>query len=85
MSLPPRVAVFGEISLTGQLRSCSQSARRVAEAGRAGFDITLMPASDARRLGDVVGADTLREALTNLLRGSRSRSTTGPTSDDGEV
>ncbi len=85
VSLQPRVAVFGEISLTGQLRSCSQSARRVAEAGRAGFDKTLMPAVDARRLGGVVGADTLREALTKLLRGSASRSTTGPISGDGEV
>lgn len=84
VSLPPRVAVFGEISLTGQLRSCSQGARRVAEARRAGFDITLMPASDAHHIGDgVIGADTLREAINKLLCGSTSRSTTGATSDDG--
>lgn len=84
VSLPPRVAVFGEISLTGQLRSCSQGARRVAEARRAGFDITLMPAADAHHVGGgVIGADTLREAINNLLCGSTSRSTTGATSDDG--
>ena len=72
--LPPRVAVCGEISLTGQLRSCSQSARRVAEAGRAGFDTTVMPASDASRLGGtVVGAENLREAITNLLHGGTSQ------------
>ncbi len=82
--LSPRVAVFGEISLTGQLRSCSQSARRVTEAGRAGFDSALVPAADARRIGTGVGgADTLREAITALLCGSTSLSTTGSTSNDG--
>jgi DNA repair protein RadA/Sms len=69
--LPPRIAVCGEISLTGQLRSCSQSARRVAEAGRAGFETTVMPVSDARRVGgNAVGAENLRDAITNLLHGS---------------
>ena len=49
--LPAGAAVFGEISLTGELRSCSQSERRVAEAGRAGFDRVVVPAADARRAG----------------------------------
>ena len=49
--LPAGAAVFGEISLTGGLRSCSQSERRVAEAGRAGFDRIVVPAADARRTG----------------------------------
>jgi DNA repair protein RadA/Sms len=84
ISLVPRAAVFGEISLTGQLRSCSQSARRAAEAGRAGFDVVLMPAADARRCGGgVKGAETLREAINALLCGSSSRSTTWATSNDG--
>jgi len=84
--LLPRVAVWGEISLTGQLRSCTQSARRAAEAGRAGFDTTMMPAADARRLGgEVVGAENLRDAITNLLYGSTPRSNSGATSDDGEA
>ena len=77
-----RVAVFGEISLTGQLRSCSQSARRAAEAERAGFDLVFMPAADARG-GGTRGAATLQEAIDALLCGGPSRSTTWSTSNDG--
>jgi DNA repair protein RadA/Sms len=84
LPLPPRVAVFGEISLTGQLRSCSQGARRVAEAGRSGFDHVVMPASDARRPDGIgLGAEQLREVITDLLDQRIVRSTTGVTSDDG--
>lgn len=83
-SLPPRVAVFGEISLTGQLRSCSQSARRVAEAERGGFSSTLMPAADASRIGGATrGAVTLQQAITTLLCGSTSRPDISAVGDDG--
>jgi len=86
VSLPPRVAVFGEISLTGQLRSCSQSARRVAEAGRAGFDTAVFPAAEAQRLGGSSrGAATLCDAITILLSDSRSRQALAAASDDGGV
>jgi DNA repair protein RadA/Sms len=66
--LPPRVAVFGEISLTGELRSCSQSDRCVAEAARAGFGRVVVPAADMSRVGGsmAVGAASLREALSSL-------------------
>jgi DNA repair protein RadA/Sms len=66
--LPPRVAVFGEISLTGELRSCSQSDRRVAEASRAGFARVVVPAADAKRVGGslAAGAADLRTALSSL-------------------
>ncbi|MEZ5125186.1 MAG: DNA repair protein RadA [Thermoleophilia bacterium] len=85
VALPPRAAIFGEISLTGQLRSCSQSARRVTEAARAGFDIALVPAADARALSSgATGARSVREAITILLSTSTPRSTEA-TSDDGGV
>ena len=62
--LPAGAAVFGEISLTGGLRSCSQSERRVAEAERAGFDRIVVPSADARRAGrGVTGAADLRGAF----------------------
>jgi DNA repair protein RadA/Sms len=83
--LAPRAAVFGEISLTGELRSCSQHERRVAEAGRSGFDRIVVPASDARRAGGsaVAGAADLRGALRALLsESSMSRPAAGATSDD---
>jgi DNA repair protein RadA/Sms len=66
--LPPGVAAIGEISLTSELRTCSQCERRVAEAGRAGFGRVVVPAADAKRIGGVtVGAADLRGALGSLL------------------
>ncbi|HOT23542.1 MAG TPA: DNA repair protein RadA [Thermoleophilia bacterium] len=63
--LSPRVAVFGEISLTGRLRPCSQSERRVGEATRVGFARVVAPVSGAAAQGDqrVSGADDLRAAM----------------------
>lgn len=39
-------AVFGEISLTGEIRTCGQSERRVTEAMRSGFTTVLVPGRD---------------------------------------
>lgn len=39
----PRMAIFGEVGLAGELRSVGQSDRRVREAAKLGFDEILMP------------------------------------------
>jgi len=86
--LSPQVAVFGEISLTGELRSCSQSERRVGEAARAGFTRVVAPGSDAGRRQDgrrVGGAADLRAALAIAFDHTPSRSTENVASDDGGV
>jgi DNA repair protein RadA/Sms len=84
--LPAGAAVFGEISLTGGLRSCSQSERRVAEAGRAGFGRIVVPAADAHRAGGrVAGAADLRAAFTVLLDGGADRLASGATNDEWGV
>ena len=84
--LPPKAAMFGEISLTGELRSCSQSERRVAEAGRTGFDRIVVPAADARRAGGLAqGAADLRGAFAALLGESAPRPATGATNDEWGV
>jgi DNA repair protein RadA/Sms len=84
--LPAGAAVFGEISLTGGLRSCSQSERRVAEAGRAGFGRIVVPAADAHRAGGrVAGAADLRGAFAVLLDGSADRLASGATNDEWGV
>jgi DNA repair protein RadA/Sms len=68
------VAAIGEISLTGELRTCSQCERRVIEAGRAGFAGVVVPAADARRVGGIAaGAADLRGALASLLDERTSR------------
>ena len=84
--LPPKAAVFGEISLTGELRSCSQSERRVAEAGRTGFDRIVVPAADAHRAGGLAaGAADLRGAFAALLNEGTSRPASGATNDEWGV
>jgi DNA repair protein RadA/Sms len=84
-SLVPRVAVFGEVSLTGELRSCSQSERRVVEAGRAGLGRVPEPATDARRFGGSValGVAFVRDALVHVLRGTTPRPIAEALNDDG--
>jgi DNA repair protein RadA/Sms len=83
--LPSGAAVFGEISLTGGLRSSSQSERRVAEAQRAGFDRIVVPSADARRAGrGVTGATDLRGAFAATL-GDAPRSASGATNDEWGV
>ena len=81
--LPPRFAAIGEISLTGELRSCSQSERRVAEAGRTGFQRIVVPAADAPRAGGIsVGAADLRGVLAAFLReGAPTQPAAGATND----
>jgi DNA repair protein RadA/Sms len=83
--LPPRVATFGEISLTGELRSCSQSDRRIAEAGRAGFSRVVVPKADAKRSGGslAAGAGHLREALSSLRSEGATTAGRGATDDWG--
>ena len=71
--LSPRVAVFGEISLTGELRSCSQSERRVGEAVRAGFERVFAPVADARA---AAGRDAEVGRRSRFRPRSRSPSTT---------
>jgi DNA repair protein RadA/Sms len=83
--LSSAVAAFGEISLTGGLRSSSQSERRVAEAQRAGFDRIVVPSADARRAGrGVTGATDLRGAFAATL-GDTPRSASGATNEEWGV
>jgi len=72
--LPSSTAVFGEISLTGEIRSSGQSERRVAEAARTGFTTVLVPGRDKRGAlaGDesAVGVADVGTALSRVF-GSR--------------
>jgi DNA repair protein RadA/Sms len=76
----PGTASFGEISLTGELRSSSQPDRRCGEATRVGLGTVLMPRPDARRVGgrvpEVVGLADVKAAV-GLVKGSAA-----PRSDD---
>ncbi|MCD8330757.1 MAG: DNA repair protein RadA, partial [Lachnospiraceae bacterium] len=68
-----KTMVFGEVGLAGEVRGVSQADRRVNEALKLGFDTCILPASAARRLGEVpgirlIGVRNIGEALAALRR-----------------
>ncbi|MGZ4198978.1 MAG: DNA repair protein RadA, partial [Thermoleophilia bacterium] len=70
VALARTAAVFGEIGLTGELRSSGQPERRVTEATKVGFETVLMSRADARRLRNgarVEGFASLRDAISRAL------------------
>ena len=56
------LACFGEVGLTGEVRSVGHADRRVAEARKFGLEPVLAPAG-RERLDGTRGVKTLREAL----------------------
>jgi DNA repair protein RadA/Sms len=73
-SVRPDVAVFGEVGLSGEVRSVHQPDRRVAEAARLGLKRCVMPAGNVararREVGteiELVGVHTVREAVECAL------------------
>lgn len=60
-------AVFGEIGLTGELRSINRAELRISEAARLGFTRCIVPYHNAKNLSsnmgiEVLGARTIRQA-----------------------
>ena len=60
------IACFGEIGLTGELRSVAHPERRLAEARKFGLQPVIAPAGSG-----ATGAPTLRQALKVALAASR--------------
>ena len=68
MVIDPHTLAFGEIGLTGEIRSVSNADLRVAEAVRMGFTRVLVPHHNlpqiTQRAGvSVIGVRTVREAV----------------------
>ena len=67
-----KTIAFGEIGLSGELRSVSRPLARVNEAARLGFKTCILPKSCLRQLKDaspdinVIGVSTLKEAIELL-------------------
>ena len=60
----PEAAAFGEIGLTGRLRSAAQEARRLDECAKLGLELALVPAgTDSTGTIRTVEAETVREAI----------------------
>lgn len=65
--LPPHVMAFGEIGLSGEVRTVSNAAARVQEAARLGFTHILLPEKNVNGLiapdgVTLIGVRTVREA-----------------------
>jgi DNA repair protein RadA/Sms len=72
------IAVFGEIGLTGRLRTAAQAERRLEECAKLGLRGVVAPAgTPARGTLHVAQAETLRQAIKAGLDGDRSEGDAG--------
>ena len=68
-----RTIVFGEVGLSGEIRSISMAQQRVQEAKKLGFDTILMPKASMKSLTGtqgikIVGLETVRDAVNYLIQ-----------------
>jgi DNA repair protein RadA/Sms len=69
--VPPDLAFFGEVGLTGEVRSVTFPALRLAELGRNGFKRAVVPTAATRESPpgvELIGVRTVREVLEILSR-----------------
>jgi DNA repair protein RadA/Sms len=66
-ALDPQVVVFGEVGLSGEVRSVPQADKRVAEAKKLGFTYAIGPRS-AQKNSFVRPVVSMRDALTSYLK-----------------
>ena len=69
--ISPKVAVFGEVGLSGEVRGVSMAKLRVAEAQKLGFDTCIVPevcAEECRKNSTikVIGVKNVQEAIDLL-------------------
>ncbi len=71
--VPEDVIAFGEVGLTGEIRSVNRAAMRAAEAARLGFKRCILPYHNVKGLTlpqdseiEIVGVRTIREAVETM-------------------
>lgn len=66
-ALPPKVLVFGEVGLTGEVRAVSMAEQRVAEAAKLGFEVCILPQVNKKTISiqgmKLIGICNIRELL----------------------
>lgn len=70
--LSPKLAVFGEVGLTGEIRAVSQAERRVTEAAKLGFETIIVPQNNLRSIKNtdkvkIIGVRNLYDAIQVAL------------------
>lgn len=71
INIPPDLIAFGEVGLSGEVRSVSMAEARIREAGKLGFTTCILPAGCADRIKDMqdmklIGVESVKEALNCL-------------------
>jgi len=72
VALSPKLVAFGEVGLSGEVRSVSMAAQRVAEAKKLGFDTCVLPAVCMKGLKSdgkmrLIGVNNLQEVMEVLF------------------
>ncbi len=70
--ISPKLAVFGEVGLSGEVRGVSQARQRVAEAEKLGFETCVVPfvcEQDCRKNSsiEIIGVKSVQEVLDRLF------------------
>ncbi len=68
--IPPDVVAFGEVGLSGEVRTVSQVSQRVSEAVRLGFKTIIVPASSLSEAKKAAGKDTEIIGVSNVREAS---------------
>ena len=71
-ALNPRLAAFGEVGLSGEVRAVSQARQRVAEAEKLGFQTLIVPqvcAGDCQKNSgiEIVGVRSVQEVMERVF------------------
>lgn len=71
-SLSHKLIAFGEVGLSGEVRSVSMARQRVAEAAKLGFGTCIVPyvcAEECRKVGgiEIIGVKTVQDAIDGIL------------------
>ncbi len=72
VSLSPKLIAFGEVGLSGEVRSVSMAAQRVAEASKLGFDTCILPKVCLKNIKEtsgmkLVGVDNIQDVLESVF------------------
>ena len=72
VALSPKLMAFGEVGLSGEVRSVSMAAQRVAEAEKLGFDTCVVPKVCMKNIKTegnmrVIGVSNIQDAIDCLF------------------
>jgi DNA repair protein RadA/Sms len=67
MQLKQNAVVFGEVGLSGEVRHVPLLEKRLAEAKKLGFDVSIGPVMKGKKHSSYVGVKDIRTALNTFL------------------